>query len=256
VHGVPSLVMVTGNAKPTFRFNTFIVSRIVHNLFLTKIVLAAIISLLLLPSRTLSFPTSGPISARRSMDLDATPQLPKLVAFDLDGTIWTPDMYQLWGGGAPFTVVKDGKQELKDVSGRSVRLLGVAGVILEELKTQPAWANTKVAWVSCTDEPEWADECLRKFKTSPSGLSIGETADSSQIFKAVKTTHFKKLKEQYPGIDYTDMLFFDNESHNIRSVATLGVKAVGQHMSSVHTLLALLTCFNVAYIDRCIALME
>ena len=27
-------------------------------------------------------------------------KLPKLVAFDLDGTIWSPDMYELWGGGA------------------------------------------------------------------------------------------------------------------------------------------------------------
>ena len=30
--------------------------------------------------------------------------LPKLVAFDLDGTNWSPDMYMIWGGGAPFTV--------------------------------------------------------------------------------------------------------------------------------------------------------
>ena len=32
--------------------------------------------------------------------LAMTPRTPKLVAFDLDGTVWTPDMYMLWGGGA------------------------------------------------------------------------------------------------------------------------------------------------------------
>ena len=33
--------------------------------------------------------------------------LPQVVAFDLDGTVWTPDMYQLWGGGAPFRKTPD-----------------------------------------------------------------------------------------------------------------------------------------------------
>ena len=30
--------------------------------------------------------------------------LPKVLAFDLDGCVWDPEMYELWGrGGAPFT---------------------------------------------------------------------------------------------------------------------------------------------------------
>lgn len=33
-------------------------------------------------------------------------RLPKIVALDLDGTVWSPDMYMLWGGGAPFTQVR------------------------------------------------------------------------------------------------------------------------------------------------------
>ena len=27
---------------------------------------------------------------------------PKAVVFDLDGCVWRPEMYELWGGGAPF----------------------------------------------------------------------------------------------------------------------------------------------------------
>ena len=30
--------------------------------------------------------------------------LPKVLAFDLDGCVWDPEMHELWGrGGAPFT---------------------------------------------------------------------------------------------------------------------------------------------------------
>ncbi|GMH59216.1 hypothetical protein TrRE_jg5667, partial [Triparma retinervis] len=95
------------------------------------------------------------------------PSLPKVVAFDLDGTIWTPDMYQLWGGGAPFSV--EGPELLKDCTGQKVSLLGISGGILDELKTSEDWGGVKVAWVSCTDEPSWADECMKKFKT-PMGV--------------------------------------------------------------------------------------
>jgi Acid Phosphatase len=91
-------------------------------------------------------------------------QLPKLIAFDLDGTIWTPDMYQLWGGGSPFTVDGDGTQQLFDRSGTPVKLLGISSHILETLKSNEKWSDTVVAWVSCTDEPTWAAECLNLFK--------------------------------------------------------------------------------------------
>ena len=48
--------------------------------------------------------------------------LPKAVVFDLDGCLWAPDMYMLWGGGAPFEVREDG--DLDDRNGARVRLLG------------------------------------------------------------------------------------------------------------------------------------
>ncbi len=150
-------------------------------------------------------------------------KLPKLVAFDLDGTIWTPDMYQLWGGGAPFKQSPNGK-DLLDRIGNPVRLLGVTAEILHELKHNPALQSIKVAWVSCTDEPEWADECLRKFTTS-SGQPLCQIVDSSQIYKANKQRHFQNLHRQYPDIQFEDMLFFDNEFGNIRNVSQLGVKS-------------------------------
>jgi magnesium-dependent phosphatase 1 len=150
--------------------------------------------------------------------------LPKLIGFDLDGTVWTPDMYQLWGGGAPFTIAPNGI-DLIDRRGTSVKLLGNISSILHELQTDPELSSIKVAWVSCTDEPEWANECLQKFKTT--GRSpIGTCSHSSQIFQAYKQVHFQKLRQLYPEIDYSQMLFFDNEYRNIEAVSELGVKCV------------------------------
>ena len=113
---------------------------------------------------------------------------PSVVAFDLDGTIWTPDMYMLWGGGAPFKPVSP--VELHDSSGSPVRLLGVSGKVLDELKTLPEWEGVVTAWVSCTDEPSWAAECMAKFKT-PSLSSLEDRIDLQMIYKADKRTHFQ-----------------------------------------------------------------
>ncbi|CAM9336025.1 unnamed protein product, partial [Ectocarpus fasciculatus] len=151
--------------------------------------------------------------------------LPRLIAFDLDGTIWSPDMYMLWGGGAPFTAVEGegGVHTLTDVSGQKVMLLGMSGQILDDLRHHPRWEHTVCALVSCTDEPAWADECLDRFSTTPSGLPLRACVDNSQIFKSNKKTHFQRLRAAYPHIDYSEMLFFDNEMSNIRSVSSLGV---------------------------------
>ena len=120
--------------------------------------------------------------------------LPKLVAFDLDGTVWSPDMYELWGGGSPFLAAA-GKKEvstLTDRAGTKVRLLGDIQNILHELKyDHPEVVTT---WVSCTDEPRWARECLEKF-TTRHGEAIGSCINGQpQIFKAnkqVRTLIFK-----------------------------------------------------------------
>lgn len=152
--------------------------------------------------------------------------LPKLVGFDLDGTLWSPDMCQLWGGGSPFRYAPN-KIDLLDRSGSSVRLLGKTRHILHDLHTHPSFTEngTKIAWVSCTDEPDWAAECLEKFSTI-GDVPLCTVVHSSQIYKADKSQHFRKLKKEFPDIEYEDMLFFDNERSNIVSVSRLGVKCV------------------------------
>ena len=55
----------------------------------------------------------------------------KAVVFDLDGCVWDPEMYELWGGGSPFTLQEGG--DLKDVRGTPVRLLGAMRRVMREL---------------------------------------------------------------------------------------------------------------------------
>ena len=45
---------------------------------------------------------SWPLAQAHSAGLSDS-VLPAAVVFDLDGCVWSPDMYMLWGGGAPFS---------------------------------------------------------------------------------------------------------------------------------------------------------
>ncbi len=47
---------------------------------------------------------------------------PKVVVFDLDGCVWYPEMYMLWGGGTPFKTQANG--DLKDKIGQKCYLMG------------------------------------------------------------------------------------------------------------------------------------
>lgn len=124
-------------------------------------------------------------------------------------------------------LVGDGTKELRGRRGDSVRLLGVSGSILHDLKHCKHWEGVRVAWVSRCDEPLWADECLKKFRSCPSQLDALHTlAHSSHIYKANKKEHFRRLQTEFPDIAFEDMIFYDNEYSNITSVGSLGVHAV------------------------------
>eukprot|EP00667_Euglena_gracilis_P023758 EG_transcript_26989 len=149
-------------------------------------------------------------------------RLPRLVAFDLDATVWFPEMCHLYGGGAPFSVLPNGN--VQDRNGTEVYLMGDARRILHTLKTAPEWADTKVAYCSGTDEPGWARELMRKIDVGD-GITLEEVADYMQIRKGTKDSLFRAIQEQ-SDVPFEEMLFFDNETPNIRSVAPLGVTTI------------------------------
>ncbi len=149
---------------------------------------------------------------------------PRLVAFDLDGTLWAPEMYQLWGGGSPFRASPCG-QHLIDSAGKRLSLLGPTRSLLVELSTSPEWSGVELAYVSTCDEPEWARECLPMFALG-GGLTMLTAAGHHEIYKAEsKQTHFAALARR-TGIAFSDMLFFDNQTDNCEHVSALGVHCV------------------------------
>jgi len=149
---------------------------------------------------------------------------PKVVVLDLDGTIWSPEMYELWGGGgAPFTRVRH--DVVADRSGTKVRLFEGVWQCVGDSKTQGAL----LAVASSTDEPDWARECLSKLGPTPvNGGSLPSTAmlashlDIVEIYKGSKRKHLTQIK-QTAGVEFHEMLFIDNEYGNIQTVSELGV---------------------------------
>eukprot|EP00474_Spongospora_subterranea_P009351 CRZ09809.1 hypothetical protein [Spongospora subterranea] len=149
--------------------------------------------------------------------------LPKLVAFDLDGTLWYPEMYMLWGGGgAPFTQHRSGN--LVDRKGQKVYLLGDTRDILSEIHADPCWSSVKLAISSKTDEPSWAEMCLQQIAIKK-GVFLKSLFHYEQISQVSKDRHFRELQSQ-TGFSFKDMIFFDNQQDNCQTVSKLGVHCV------------------------------
>jgi len=149
--------------------------------------------------------------------------LPKMVVFDLDGTLWYPEMYMLWGSGPPFR--RDTKTgNVRAVGGEMVKLLGSSRSVLYSLKTDEKFEDTLVGIASRTDEPEWAQECMKQFDVGD-GISMKETVDYEAIYGGDKTNHLRELSKR-SKVAFEDMIFFDNERGNLHSVQRLGVQCV------------------------------
>ena len=148
----------------------------------------------------------------------AEKMLPKVLVFDLDGCCWDPEMYELWGGGAPFKPNQDGT--LSDRKGTKVHLLGDVKNILYELHTDPKWEESIVAVASTCDEPKWARECLKKFSVGGDfKMSDVFREDVTEIYKAYgKDVHMKEIAKK-TGVSLEEMIFFDNQTNNTSCVA-------------------------------------
>eukprot|EP00961_Rhodomonas_salina_P286800 3875659-Rhodomonas_salina.3 len=179
---------------------------------------------------------------------------PKLVVFDLDNTLWSPELYQL---------KRTPKAE------RDIWLFDGARAALHELTTQvrarrsrypmagteiglkidrrrsgvtPAWqlhpeptrsaplAAVKVAlqWLALTsrttEQVEWAKALLTKFEVVP-GVTMDNLVAYAEIFPGSKRKHFQNLKRD-SGVPFSDMIFFDDSTMNTREMETMGILCV------------------------------
>lgn len=154
--------------------------------------------------------------------------IPRLVVFDLDFTLWYPEMYEL--DGAPFKK-NPNTGAVIDRSGEQVHFFPAVHSVLSILETDPQFKDTtEVEVASKTTEPQWAKTCMRLMdvdvadqnETTGRKTALQSVVDYEAIYPRNKRIHFAQLKEQ-SGVEYEDMLFFDNEYYNTVDVGRLGV---------------------------------
>ncbi|KAK3272432.1 hypothetical protein CYMTET_19271 [Cymbomonas tetramitiformis] len=140
-----------------------------------------------------------------------TGPLPRLVAFDLDATVWFPEMYML--AGPPFKRSTRGK--VFDCAEEEIRVYPGARAALQQLAEDDAFLETKVAYASRSNRTKWGLELLQLLPLREGrGLSLRQVANHSLIYPGCKKTHFQELRRD-TGLAYTEMLFFDNERINV-----------------------------------------
>ncbi|KAJ7060502.1 magnesium-dependent phosphatase-1 [Mycena amicta] len=148
------------------------------------------------------------------MSADSESRLPKLVAFDLDYTLW--DMWI-----ETVTGPLRHRTKTNTVVDRHGTEAGLSGVLRRE--------GVFVAACSRTHATHLAREALSLIRIPPGSddeSSIEEQPaielfDNLQIYPGSKIAHFRALHDK-TGIPYEEMLFFDDESRN-REVERLGV---------------------------------
>ncbi len=152
--------------------------------------------------------------------LHAVGKVPSLIVFDLDNTLWHPELYQLR---------KLQRNKQYPVADRDVKLFPAIQSIIESIQKQnddesgsSLFADTKFAVASRTKSVEWAHDLLQQFE-------LDSFFDFVEIFPGDKKRHFSNLKSR-SGIDYHDMLFFDDSRDgkfgNCEPVSELGVLTV------------------------------
>ncbi|KAL7536040.1 hypothetical protein ACHAWF_005346 [Thalassiosira exigua] len=141
--------------------------------------------------------------------------MPSLIVFDLDNTLWTPELYQLR---------KLARSNQYPVAHNDVKLFPAVKEIIEQIKDDRdgRFANTKFAVASRTKSVDWAHDLLEQFE-------LKELFDFVEIFPGDKKQHFGNLK-RVSGVEFKDMLFFDDARDgrygNCEPVSRLGVLSV------------------------------
>lgn len=137
--------------------------------------------------------------------LSSLPNLPKLIIFDLDNTLWTPELYQLRQKNVPR--VQD-----------EIQLFADAVPILQHLLD----TDIQLAVASRTSKIGWAQQLLDDFEID--GCSLRSIFDYIEIQTGSKKQHLARIR-QASGFAYSEMLFIDDDARmNLDEVSSqLGV---------------------------------
>ncbi|KAK3876566.1 hypothetical protein Pcinc_018661 [Petrolisthes cinctipes] len=132
---------------------------------------------------------------------------PKLIAFDLDYTLWP-----FWIDthvDPPFTKNKDGS--VVDSRKKKVKVYPEVPEVLKQLKEE----GYQLAAVSRTGETQAAYQLIGL-------LGWDKYFNYHEIYPGSKITHFKRIQKD-SGLDFSEMLFFDDEYRNKVDLDKIGV---------------------------------
>ncbi|XP_042857805.1 magnesium-dependent phosphatase 1-like [Penaeus japonicus] len=132
---------------------------------------------------------------------------PKLIAFDLDYTLWP-----FWVDThvtPPFQ--KDKKGQIVDRWNKKVKPYKEAAEILKELHAE----GYAIAVASRTGEINGANQLLNLYDWD-------KYITYKEIYPGSKINHFERIKAK-SRIEFSEMLFFDDEERNKRDLDRIGV---------------------------------
>ncbi|KAK7070030.1 Magnesium-dependent phosphatase 1 [Halocaridina rubra] len=132
---------------------------------------------------------------------------PKLIAFDLDYTLWP-----FWVDthvDPPFR--KHEKGHIVDARNRKVKPYPEVTEILKSLKDE----GYIIGVASRTSEIRGANQLLEL-------LDWDKYISYKEIYPGSKDHHFLRIKEN-SRLEYSDMLFFDDEHRNLKDLSRIGV---------------------------------
>ncbi|THU82505.1 magnesium-dependent phosphatase-1 [Dendrothele bispora CBS 962.96] len=151
-----------------------------------------------------------------------TTRYPKLVAFDLDYTLW--DLWIDTHVTGPLHRDKNNLNEVLDRHNEVIAFYKHVPQILHRLRA----AGVTIAAASRTSAPNLAHQALNLLLVPPPAGHTDEGPtkaieffDRLEIYPGSKLTHFRKI-HQKTGIPYNEMLFFDDEYRN-KEVEQLGI---------------------------------
>ncbi len=150
--------------------------------------------------------------------LDEITAFPKVLVFDLDDTLWGGEVDCT--GGPPFAPINH--HTVKCSRGRNIKLFEDVPEIFAVVANHPS--KMHVAYASRTWEPSWAKEALAAFTLASMDSrrsNMWSVSTAHGWGDCPKTHHFKEIKKTL-GIDYREMIFFDNDKSNITEIKKLG----------------------------------
>ncbi|KAG7176003.1 magnesium-dependent phosphatase 1-like [Homarus americanus] len=137
---------------------------------------------------------------------------PTLIAFDLDFTLWPFAVDMSAYVAPPFSKNMNG--QVVDTRSRKIKHFKEVPSILKRLHHE----GYILAIASRTGDPEAARQLLKLFNWEKYFTYI-------EIYRGSKITHFKRFKSE-SGIDFSEMLLFDDEHRNKRDLDTIGVMMI------------------------------